>query len=711
MEPDVPRRAAPLIRLVGFEQRLPADAAATRGPHCSPGVAAAVAAIVGTGAGLDDAWSAPGDLDPSFGDVGRFADFGQATTLRSIDVREDESIFLAGGVEYSYYCYYYGNCDLVDTLGALTAFGLRDSSFVPPDLADTVIFDAALQSDGKMVATGRADLAGLLVLRLMPGGALDASFGTAGQAFVANPTDVETGHSILVQADGRIVVAGSSSGRLMVVRLLSNGTLDDTFASAGVFRSTTHLAVSTSVRIASVPGGYRVTADGPAPAVGCEILALTLNGAVDTTFGGDGSLLAPGTAGDEITCTSLAVLADGRMLLGGSRNSGAPYLAQALPNGSVDPTFHGESALGSLDAVSAVAVSPVTGRIFVAGADPTGLSGATIVRLLADGTVDSLFGIGGATVVDLERPYWGRTRILDMQVRGGDALVVAGDVFVSPFVARLLGDGDIGGPGVLGMARSSVEGTEAAGAASVKVRRTGGSTGAITVSYSTRSNFEPGPRPNQDYTPVTGTLSWPDGDYGEREIVVPILANNLAEDQEQFEVLLEDPDGGAGLGALTTTVIIPPDVYPAGRFALLATLPLVREGSETTLRVSRENYSAGAVSVTLRVAGGTAMAGQDFNPGWTDVTLNWADGELSTKTVTLQFVQDHTREPEETIGFELVSPTGGALLGESTQTTVTVADARRPDAGGGGHTGVLGTALLGLLAWWRRLRSGAALTH
>jgi uncharacterized delta-60 repeat protein len=712
MDVNAPLASTPLVRLVGLGPRPRAARAASRTPG-SAVLAASVAAVTVGGVALDEAWSAPGDLDPTFADVGRKSDFGYSSALQSLDVRNDESILFAGGADYdTYYCYYYGTCELVDTFGMLSALGVPEPAFVPPDLDDTVIYDAALQSDGRMVATGRARQPDgrqkPVVLRLMPDGALDPGFGAGGQVVISDGTDsFESGNSILVQGDGRIVVAGSSNSRVMAARLLANGTLDETFGTGGVFRSNAALTTATPVRIGTVAGGgYRLTAYG-ATSASCSILALTSNGAVDGGFGGGGVQPAPATEGDTIACNSLVVLPDGRLLLAGTRNFEEPYLARALPDGSIDATFVGEAALSSLRDVSALTVSQTTGRIFVAGQDPTGLSGATVVRLLADGTIDALFGQAGVSVVDPELTYAWPATVRDMQVRADDSLVVAGDVLRTPFVARLVGDSGPGGPGVLGMTEYMVVGAEAAGEARVTVRRTGGSTGAVTVSYVTRARDGfPGSTPGQDYTAVTGTLSWADGDRSDREIVVPILANSLAEDFEYFEVALEDPEGGAGLGALASTVQIPADEYPAGRFRLHQLLPRVQEGASTTLHVTRENYSTGAVSVTVRVAGGTAQPGQDFNPGWTDVTLNWADGEQTTKTIALEFVEDGTRESAETVIFELVAPTGGAVLSESVQTTVSIEDARRSGSrdGGGGGLGPLGAMLLGMLATLRRCR-------
>src|SRR5262249_41417348 len=75
-------------------------------------------------------------------------------------------------------------------------------------------------------------------LRVLPGGALDASFGTAGIAAVAVPTAFDaSATSVAIQPDGRIVLAASgtipptsSASDILVLRLLSGGAPDTTFA-------------------------------------------------------------------------------------------------------------------------------------------------------------------------------------------------------------------------------------------------------------------------------------------------------------------------------------------------------------------------------------------------------------------------------------------------------------------------------------------------
>ena len=106
----------------------------------------------------------------------------------------------------------------------------------------------------------------------------------------------------------------------------------------------------------------------------------------------------------------------------------------------------------------------------------------------------------------------------------------------------------------------------------------------------------------------------------------------------------------------------------------------------------------------MRITGGTAQLDRDYSGA--ETTLTWSDGESGAKSLRITGRPDQEDEEPETITLELVSPTGGAMLGAIQQSTVSIVDVARParDDGGGGHAGALGTTLLGLLAWLRRRR-------
>ena len=76
----------------------------------------------------------------------------------------------------------------------------------------------------------------------------------------------------------------------------------------------------------------------------------------------------------------------------------------------------------------------------------------------------------------------------------------------------------------------------------VSVVRTGGSTGAISVEFTTLAQTA---TPGMDYTETIGTFNWDDGDIRSKKISVPILDDAVAEDLERFQIRLSNPTGGA----------------------------------------------------------------------------------------------------------------------------------------------------------------------
>jgi hypothetical protein len=87
----------------------------------------------------------------------------------------------------------------------------------------------------------------------------------------------------------------------------------------------------------------------------------------------------------------------------------------------------------------------------------------------------------------------------------------------------------------------------------VGVERVGGSTGAVSVDYTTSDGSAVA---GLDYTEVQGTLSWPGGDANPRSIEVPLVDDDESEAPETFHVMLSDPGGGAALGRSSATVTI-----------------------------------------------------------------------------------------------------------------------------------------------------------
>ncbi len=97
--------------------------------------------------------------------------------------------------------------------------------------------------------------------------------------------------------------------------------------------------------------------------------------------------------------------------------------------------------------------------------------------------------------------------------------------------------------------------------------------------------------------------------------------------------------------------------------------------SQMTLQ--RINGTDGEVKVTVNLlTGGTATPGPDFEDIY-PFEVTFADGQ-ATAPVDLAVLEDAASEPTETIRFALSNPTGGAILGNRTSTTVQIIDDDQP---------------------------------
>ena len=88
-----------------------------------------------------------------------------------------------------------------------------------------------------------------------------------------------------------------------------------------------------------------------------------------------------------------------------------------------------------------------------------------------------------------------------------------------------------------------------------------------------------------------------------------------------------------------------------------------------TLSAARHAGSTGAVSVNYATNVGTATAGTDFIAQ--SGTLNWANGEVGTKNMTIPILQDGMVDGPKTFNVTMDSPAGGVSIGAPGGTTAT----------------------------------------
>jgi hypothetical protein len=117
-------------------------------------------------------------------------------------------------------------------------------------------------------------------------------------------------------------------------------------------------------------------------------------------------------------------------------------------------------------------------------------------------------------------------------------------------------DGGHSGPGVLRFDDAEFQGLEGGGVARVVVERSHGEQGTVSVRYATADGSA---RQGEDYTPVSGVLTWGPGDGHSKVIEVPVLDDSVAEGNETVRVVLSDPTGGATIdparGTASLTIV------------------------------------------------------------------------------------------------------------------------------------------------------------
>lgn len=293
-----------------------------------------------------------GAADPSFNSTGRrvFAVNGTGSA-RSVMLQPDGKI-LCGGTVYSG----------VNTAFAVVRFladGTLDTSFNGTGFAITQvspwldgIHAMALQPDGKIVVAGTAsDNSGtnddMVVARYTSAGVLDTGFNGNGIHIVNTGTGPALASAVLLQPDGRIVVAGSQISGLAndfaVIRLNADGTLDAGFGNGGKVVPAT-AADDGGRALAAGPGGTLLVGGYAFSSSGAEFAALRLlpDGRPDASFGQQGRTVAGFGPGSQDLCLSMTVQDNGRVLLSGyvQQAGGSEFgLLRLEPAGQVDASF------------------------------------------------------------------------------------------------------------------------------------------------------------------------------------------------------------------------------------------------------------------------------------------------------------------------------------------------------------------------------------
>jgi uncharacterized delta-60 repeat protein len=262
-------------------------------------------------------------------------------------------------------------------------------------------YSVAVRPDGKILLAGtlfgRVD-SDLFVIRLTRGGRLDRSFSGDGMRRIDITSSGDTGADLLLQADGKILLAGTTScepwcyNHFLVVRLLENGRLDKGFGSNGFVRIDFRPSLNDTAWGLSLDRRSRIVVAGGLDHAGGEhdmaVARLHPNGSLDRRFSQDG------LARVEDTGISLNAYAVTTHPQGGVIPAGNHFAASRFnPNGSLDTTF-GEDGLVGLGEFIADDVDVMRDGRIVSMGNTQDLRMAAM-RLHPDGSPDAAFGQGG----------------------------------------------------------------------------------------------------------------------------------------------------------------------------------------------------------------------------------------------------------------------------------------------------------------------------
>jgi uncharacterized delta-60 repeat protein len=280
-------------------------------------------------------YNSNGSLDSAFGTGGLVTlnyEFNTNDYAEDVLIQPDGKIIAVGG------SYGINNQAYTDfTLARFNSNGTLDTGFGTGGWARADFgygdygYSALLLSNGKILVGGLSRNAGTLddltVVRFNADGNLDTTFGTGGRA-VAHIHGHDVIYDIALQADGKIVAAGSCNESLStpdfaVVRFNADGSLDTGFGVNG--KQTTSFTPGSEDKayaVAIQPDGKIVVA-GYTLILGIGIdFAVTrynADGSLDFSFDGDGRAIVTSPAGSANTTYAYALLLqpDGKIILGG----------------------------------------------------------------------------------------------------------------------------------------------------------------------------------------------------------------------------------------------------------------------------------------------------------------------------------------------------------------------------------------------------------
>jgi uncharacterized delta-60 repeat protein len=386
-----------------------------------------------------------GFLDPSFGSDGifTFAPGSLHDVAYGMAVLPDDQLVFCGSGRVTSTTGFTSDC----VVGRLTADGALDPTFgfggtyvLSSEGGSVFGYELKLQPDGKIVVCGgysqTPSNTDFMVIRLMPDGTLDLSFGGGdGVALIPVGEGEDYAYDLEVLEDGRLLLAGTSAmangmyDQGIMMRLLSDGSLDPSFGTNGMSSVQISPTSSDSFRSLVLHPTGRIVAAGYSYANFTETLllaAFTPDGFLDPGFGAGGI-----HSGTSISEAFDAVASPERIYVGGRLVTDGYDLGVSCFdwNGQLDPAFGNGGAVTAnynpIDFILGMQLQE-DGKLLCVGATGLGTFNnrdIIVTRYLPDGTLDESFAGTGYNIIPVSSSFEDGSTVLQ---QSDGKIVVAG---------------------------------------------------------------------------------------------------------------------------------------------------------------------------------------------------------------------------------------------------------------------------------------------
>ncbi|CAI2765889.1 T9SS type A sorting domain-containing protein [Flavobacterium collinsii] len=303
-------------------------------------------------------------------------------------------------------------------------------------------FDGIQLADHKILVGGytSANSNSSLVLKYLPDGNLDLSFGTKGYSMIKFGNEKSDVRKIGIQSDGKIILSGRSGERFAyaaIARLNTDGTLDTTFGTNGITKNI--LGSESDLQSIHILPNDKMIAVGYVLNDNSDILILKLNadGTYDNSFGNNGvQVINFDSLSQRAFCS---VMNGDKILIGGSVSNPteASLLVQLNANGSIDTSFgtngyryvqFDSNAREDYDRFLSVKIDK--DKIYAVGAKAiTPLKYViNLAKFDINGTLDTTFSDDGKLLIDTKSD---KDFINDLNILQDNSILLAGVTAVS----------------------------------------------------------------------------------------------------------------------------------------------------------------------------------------------------------------------------------------------------------------------------------------